>query len=257
MRVFALVALCFASAAAVPHNPHRHVDGDIASINQYPSLVSMLYAYEWSVFVQECAGVIINRRSILTAAHCPYYDAVPKWRFRVGSSLPSSGGQVHAVNGILIHPSYRPNALDFDVAVLRSATEIQFNEFVQISYIPSARYVVPDNDPLWVAGWGANSFGALTGSEQLRHIQVQKLNDIACKNRYALRNIPITANMVCSGWVSGGRDQCQGVSGGPLYHRHNTVVGVWSFGFECSSASDFPSVSANVPRLSNWIMSNA
>ncbi|CAH0695426.1 unnamed protein product [Spodoptera exigua] len=256
MRIFALVALCIAAATAVPYNPHRRIDGTSASITQYPSLVSLLYAYEWSVYVQECAGVIINHRSILTAAHCPYFDAVPKWRIRFGSSWPSSGGHVHGVNGIIIHPYYRPRFLEHDIAILRSATDIHFDDFARPAVLATAGYVVPDNAPLWVAGWGAHSYGALSGSEQLRHIQVQKINDLNCRNRYAFRKIPVTANMICSGWASGGRDQCQGDSGGPLYHN-NIVVGIWSFGFECSSASDFPSVNSNVARYSGWILSNA
>ncbi|XP_022821653.1 trypsin, alkaline C-like [Spodoptera litura] len=256
MRIFALVVLCFATAAAVPYNPHRRIDGTLASITQYPSLVALLYAYEWSVYIQECAGVIVNHRSILTAAHCPYFDAVPKWRVRVGSNWPTSGGQVHGVNGIIIHPLYRPNSLDHDLALLRVSADIHFDNYAQPAWIPTSRYFVPDNDPLWVAGWGADSYGALTGSQQLRHIQVQRINHINCKNRYAFRKIPVTDNMICSGWVTGGRDQCQGDSGGPVYHN-SAVVGIWSFGLECSRPSDFPSVNTLVGRYHTWILSNS
>ncbi|KAL0850888.1 hypothetical protein ABMA28_006797 [Loxostege sticticalis] len=69
------------------------------------------------------------------------------------------------------------------------------------------------------------------------------------------RPFVITDNMLCSGWLDvGGRDQCPGDSGGPLYHN-GVVVGVCSFGDTCGSAH-FPGVNARVSRYIGWINKN-
>ncbi|KAJ8736108.1 hypothetical protein PYW08_006764 [Mythimna loreyi] len=254
MRLLAILALCFAAVAAVPSNPQRIVGGSVTTIDQYPTIASLLYTWNWADYWQACGGSILNNRAILTAAHCTQGDAVGRWRIRLGSTWANSGGVVHNVNANIIHPSYNSNTLNNDVAILRSASTFSFNNNVRAAAIAGANYHVPDNQVVWAAGWGTTSSGG-SASEQLRHVQLVIINQATCRNNYATRGITITDNMLCSGWPNGGRDQCQGDSGGPLYHN-NVVVGVCSFGIGCAQAQ-FPGVNARVSTFSSWINSNA
>ncbi|XP_022821672.1 trypsin, alkaline C-like [Spodoptera litura] len=254
MRVLACLALLIAVVAAVPSNPQRIVGGSVTTIDQYPTIAALLYSWNLSSYWQACGGTILNNRAILTAAHCTAGDAVSRWRIRLGSTWANSGGVVHNVNANLVHGSYNSRTLDNDIAILRSASTFSFNNNVRAASIAGANYWPGDNSAAWAAGWGTTSAGG-SASEQLRHVQLQIINQNTCRNNYATRGIAITDNMLCSGWPTGGRDQCQGDSGGPLYHN-GIVVGVCSFGIGCAQAA-FPGVNARVSRYTSWISSNA
>ncbi|XP_037301226.1 trypsin, alkaline A-like [Manduca sexta] len=82
------------------------------------------------------------------------------------------------------------------------------------------------------------------------------VNEATCRYRYAAIDSIITDSMLCAGWLDvGGRDQCFGDSGGPLYHN-GVVVGVCSWGEQCALPR-FPGVNVRVSRFANWIRSNA
>ncbi|XP_047027287.1 trypsin, alkaline C-like [Helicoverpa zea] len=255
MRVVAIWALCVAVVAAVPTNPQRIIGGSLTTIDQYPTMAACLTTFNFVNYFQSCGGTILNNRSILTAAHCTIGDTANQWRFRVGSSFANSGGIVHNVQQIFNHPNYDQAAyLDLDIAILRSATAISFNNNVRPVSIAGSNYNLPDNQVVWAAGWGVTESGST--SEQLRHVQVFSINQAACRSRYAARGVSITDNMLCSGILGvGGRDQCSQDSGGPLYHN-GIQVGVCSFGIGCADPQ-FPGVNARVSRVTAWITSNA
>ncbi len=64
-----------------------------------------------------------------------------------------------------------------------------------------------------VAGWGYTSENG-RASEKLRSVSVKVLDDLLCKRRY--RRDDVTERMLCAGDNRGGRDACQGDSGGAL-----------------------------------------
>ncbi|PZC73446.1 hypothetical protein B5X24_HaOG200449 [Helicoverpa armigera] len=256
MRFLALLALCFAAIVAVSSNPQRILGGSVTNINNYPTLAAVLYSWNLSTFWQACGGAILNNRAILTAAHCTIYYPNERWRIRVGSTWANSGGVVHNLAANIIHPSYNYTNNDNDIAILRSATTFSFNNNVRAASIAGPNYSLADNQAVWVAGWGTTSDGGYS-SEQLRHVQLVTVNQNTCRNNYAasVRRFAITDNMLCSGWPSGGRGQCLGDEGGPLYHN-GVVVGLYSFGIGCGQAQ-YPAVNARVSRYTAWIQSNA
>ncbi|XP_047027303.1 trypsin, alkaline C-like [Helicoverpa zea] len=255
MRVIAVLALCVAAVAASPSGTQRIVGGSLAPFGQYPGIVALLTTFNQVTYFQSCGGNILNNRSILTAAHCVGNRSPAMFRFRAGSIFANSGGVVYSVQQIINHPNYNQAAfLDYDFAIMRSASTIVFNNHVNPVRLAGANYNLADNQVVWAAGWGLTEQGGFS-SEQLRHVQVYTINQEICRNRYAGRYV-ITENMLCSGVLDvGGRDQCQQDSGGPLYHN-GVLVGVCSFGTGCAQAQ-FPGVNARVSRASAWIVSNA
>ncbi|XP_026745780.1 trypsin, alkaline C-like [Trichoplusia ni] len=236
---------------AVPIDPQRIVGGELTTVNEYPTIVALLYSYFGTNFGQSCGGTILTNRAILTAGHCPSGDTTVRWRVRVGSSFANRGGIVHTLASITVHPKYNSRTIDNDVAILRTASIIAFGEVVQPAPIAGPNYILADNEVVWAAGWGTTASGGVS-SEQLRHVQLWSINYEICKSRYAGRGTTVTDNMLCSGWLDvGGRDQCQGDSGGPLYHN-GVVVGVCSWGAGCASPK-YPGVNTRVSRFTSWI----
>uniref|UniRef100_A0A2A4K6D9 Peptidase S1 domain-containing protein n=1 Tax=Heliothis virescens TaxID=7102 RepID=A0A2A4K6D9_HELVI len=175
------------------------------------------------------------------------------FRFRAGSSFASSGGFVYNVQQIINHPTYNIAAfLDNDFSIMRSASQIIFNNNVSPVSIAGANYNLADNQVVWAAGWGMTEFNA--PSEQLRHVQIYSINQAICRNRYTTTRI--TDNMLCSGVLDvGGRNQCNQDSGGPVYH-HGVLVGITSFGAGCFQ-NVYPVVNARISAASAWIVDNA
>ncbi|XP_004930029.2 trypsin, alkaline C isoform X1 [Bombyx mori] len=243
-----------AAVTAGPTNPQRIVGGTETTIQQYPEMVALLFSFLGTSFSQSCGGSILNSRAVLTAGHCVVGDPAWRWRLRVGSSMPNSGGVVHNTNRIIIHPGYT-TSLGNDIAIIHSATRFSFNNAVRPAIIAGSNYPLADNQVVWATGWGSISFhGPL--SPVLRHVQVYTVNQNICRQRYSEIGRSITDNMLCSGVLDiGGRDQCQGDSGGPLFHNRN-VVGICSWGERCALPR-FPGVNVRVTRYTAWIQANA
>ncbi|XP_047027401.1 trypsin, alkaline C-like [Helicoverpa zea] len=252
MRV---ITALLASLVAVAANPasQRIVGGTATTINQYPSIVALLYSQNGNSFRQQCGGTVLNNRSILTAAHCPFGDHTSRWRVRAGSTFANRDGNIYVISNIIYNPNFNFRSMDSDIAILRTSANIPFSNVVQPGSIAGANYNLADNQVVWAAGWGRTKE---TGSEQLRHVQVYTINQSICRQRYERASRTITPNMLCSGVLDvGGRDQCDGDFGGPLYHN-NVVVGVSSFGVSCAH-KDYPGVNVRVSRFTRWIQNNA
>lgn len=85
-------------------------------------------------------------------------DAVNNWRVRVGSAYANSGGVVHSLETIVIHPDYNTRNLDNDIAILRTIQNIVYvNNAVQPALIAGSYYNLGDDQPVWAAGWGTTS----------------------------------------------------------------------------------------------------
>ncbi|RVE51120.1 hypothetical protein evm_004263 [Chilo suppressalis] len=256
MRILVGIVLLLAlTADAAVTRDQRIAGGSVTTITNYPEMVSLLYSAGSSNHRQQCVGTILTNRAILTAGHCTYGHGRDRWRARVGSTNANSGGTVYSTQHITVHPFYNTLTLDSDIAIIRTSSNIQFNNLVRAGNIAGPNYFLGDNQVVWAAGWGVTQYQGQP-SEQLRHVQIWTVNQAVCRSRYAERNRQITDNMLCAGWLDvGGRDHCSRDAGGPLFHNR-VVVGVSSFGVGCGDAR-YPGVSTRVSRFTTWIQNNA
>lgn len=81
-------------------------------------------------------------------------DTTIRWRVRVGSTFANSGGIVHSVISITVHPGYNPRTIDNDVAILRTTGIIVYDKVVKPASIAGTSYNLADNQVVWAAGWG-------------------------------------------------------------------------------------------------------
>lgn len=149
LSIFAILA---ATTAKHLHEP-RIINGHDAQEGQFPHMVSLRSKISR---VHVCGASILSSRFLLTAAHCcqdPYSN--PKDVIAlVGAFRQSSGGVEIELDTITPNKGFNVTFVRFDVAVLRTATEIIFSELIQPIALPTAD--TPDDRSVQVviAGWG-------------------------------------------------------------------------------------------------------
>ncbi|XP_022130332.2 trypsin CFT-1-like [Pieris rapae] len=239
----------------------RIVGGTETTIDKHPSAAILLdYNQNLNHHWHKCSAVIVNVRSVVTAAACVReFIPVTTWRVRVGSSFLSSGGVIHTASRLFLHPDYNMCTRDNDIAIIRLATAIEYNENVQRASIAGKNYIVYENQAVVAVGWGI--YDQVTypgrGSEQLREVVVRTTNWKKCGEVYKWKTgLNVSQSMICTN-TDVGRRQCGGDTGGPIYHNGVFVgVHVWDDVERDCSNPDVPAINMKVSNYVDWISQN-
>jgi trypsin len=225
-------------------------------------------SWPWAVYLEklpfgfECGGSLIDKRWVITAAHCvDILDAIaPSITLDVvvgrRTRSDQSQGEVIPAHSVTPHEHYgSPAASSNDVALVELSRDANY---------PTIDIAGPGEEPLWavstsatIVGWGATSDGG-SASDVLLEAQVPIVSDQDCHTVYDTRFDPAT--MVCAGFiVQGGTDTCQGDSGGPLMVPTTTspgwrLAGITSWGEGCAVPGE-PGVYTRIaaPALREWV----
>ncbi|CAO1387097.1 unnamed protein product [Diamesa serratosioi] len=236
-----------------PSSPSRGgkiVGGVDAYIEDVPYQLSMRIATinETGTFWSHtCGAIIISQSAVMTAAHCVYGRMERKYGVRAGSDMRSQGGQLVDVKKIVMHPEYLPNGFYYDIAMMKLASNLNFNSRVWSVALPPMGYKVPDGADLLVSGWGTLEFRG-NSSERLQKVIVPAVSNEECALAYG----NIRDHKICAGVV--GRDACQGDSGGPLVHK-TFIVGVVSSGNGCGFEG-YPGIYTRVSDFLDFVVKN-
>lgn len=242
--------------------PDKIVGGEDVDILDYPWQISLQLQPQFggSHF---CGGTIIDDEWILTASHCLVFEdqngddlflQPMHIRIRAGFTALSSGeGNYYNIQDIILHPDYSSAGHEFDIALLRLNSPIDFDHpgKRKVGLIRNSDVENGLTDPgimAKVSGWGALSSGG-PSPDILQAVEVPIVGGTA--------NYPpgyITPDMLLAG--EAGKDACQGDSGGPLVvddgHGWYKVAGVVSWGVGCGMAG-YPGVYARVSYFENWL----
>ncbi|EDW77159.1 uncharacterized protein Dwil_GK22079 [Drosophila willistoni] len=220
----------------------RIIGGYAADITNLPYIVSIqLYGSHY------CGGSIVNRRTILTAAHCLGGGITHNLlSVKVGGVKRAKDGHIYSVAAIHSHEKFSSKTMDYDLAIVRLAKNLTYSHKVRA--IPLSRKEVPAGTFATISGWGYTSQKA-SPSDRLRYARVPIINQTECRNVMG-KNL-ITDRMICAGYTEGGVDACQMDSGGPLAVREK-LHGIVSWGVGCAQANK-PGVYTRIPVLLPWL----
>ncbi len=204
-------------------------------------------------FRQFCAGTLVSKRLVLTAAHCNINSRhyVIAGRKRINGD----GGSEIKVASVWRHIDFKKRApYDADIAVLVLASAVN-TEDLPIRPIPLIDRNLTPRDDVRVMGWGAKVHGG-GRTEQLQFVDLDVLGDDACVAGYTETNLPVTDNMLCASQV--GKDACQGDSGGGAYYRRFGIeeavylAGIVSYGIGCGSP-EYHGVYTRTYNFRDWL----
>uniref|UniRef100_A0A2K6EKA6 Transmembrane protease serine 5 n=2 Tax=Propithecus coquereli TaxID=379532 RepID=A0A2K6EKA6_PROCO len=178
------------------------------------------------------------------------------WRVHTGlvshSALrPHQGAMVER---IIPHPFYSTQNHDYDVALLRLRTPLNFSDTVGAVCLPAEEQRFPRGSQCWVSGWGHTDPSHTHSSDMLQDAVVPLLSTQLC-NSSCVYSGALTHRMLCAGYLDGRADACQGDSGGPLVCPDGGIwrlVGVVSWGRGCAEPNH-PGVYAKVAEFLDWI----
>jgi len=237
--------------------------------NSYPWMAALGLTIE-KPFKKEhtwfCGGSYIGGNMILTAAHCVTDSRFPLDIVRLGAHDLSNDEEESAddyqIEEIHVHPSY-VKAPFYDIAIIVLKTEdsgIKENPNVSPICLPSpgsTDLLASTGNYVTVAGWGATRTGG-KGVDILQEVHVTVSNKTRCNQVYSdLGGIDLDSSIMCAGHDQGGRDACQGDSGGGLFAQDEdtliwTQVGVVSAGIGCG-VKDIPGLYTRVESYLDWI----
>jgi len=269
------------------------VGGDDAKLGEYPFIAILGYRpikKKARDIYFNCGGSLINRRYVLTAAHC--FDNEGKYNniaiVRIGElnlneerdcrrCEEAIDYQVQFNPDVTLHEEWNSSNVKNanDIALIRLPSPVDTDNYRSPGLMPVCLNWNQDPDLVptrehWVAGWGktydradsndrAETGGSTSKLQQLK-VPIYNLNE--CKDKWPgfTRGLP-EDKLLCAGGERG-KDSCQGDSGGPLIAKGPDdfgdimyQVGVVSFGTK-TCAKSLPGIYTRVDHYIPWIKEN-
>uniref|UniRef100_A0A8D2KWS2 Peptidase S1 domain-containing protein n=1 Tax=Varanus komodoensis TaxID=61221 RepID=A0A8D2KWS2_VARKO len=215
MKLILIFAFLGAAAAASGDDDDKIVGGYDCRKNSVPYQVSLNNGHHFCVDAN-FSSIVTVRMQVVLGDHDIYEE--------------QGDEQFIQAEKIIVHPDYNPMYLDNDIMLVKLAKGAQI----------SSRCLV--------SGWGNTLSEGVYWPKVLQCVKVPILTDAECKKAYPGN---ISDNMICLGYIEGGKDACQGDSGGPVA-CDGVLQGIVSWGIGCALPG-YPGVYTKVCKYVNWI----
>ena len=206
-----------------------------------------------------CGGSLIDRNSVLTAAHCLLNTTGAVVVVGRTDLRKKNRGQEIGASRPFIHPRYLGSG--YDVGVLKLRRPVKGIKPIKLATAKQNNLENPGRK-LTVAGWGLTAFNGTHPTNRLRQAQVPVVSDRRAESSYDAVVGPSGYEpplMIAAG-NSSKENACVGDSGGPLFDSGSrTLVGIVSGGrYKCGTAR-YPGkyTEVNNPNIRNFILAAA
>lgn len=242
---------------AAPSHHNRITGGEDAEAGEFPYQISL----QWGIFgmyQHVCGGSIIAPNWILTAGHCVTelpFDGDMEILAGIDNLSHTSGAQKIAVVERIVHPDYNGGVNPNDVALLRLASSLEYNDLVQAIELPASGEE-PSGDVV-LSGWGSTSTSNFpVMPNQLQKVDLPVLDHEGCAAAFTElmgTSEPLDeVSNVCTANPGDHKSACSGDSGGPLA-GNGKIVGIVSWGLVPCGSEGAPSVYTKVSSFVDWI----
>ncbi|KAK0157739.1 hypothetical protein PV328_011440 [Microctonus aethiopoides] len=218
--------------------------GTNTTIDHAPYLVSLeLNNYH------HCVGGIINKNWVITAGHC-IKESKKLYKIRAGSSITLSGGSLHTIKNIVVHPNYFKDIkgrCHNDIALISVNKEFKFDK----SCLP-LKFCSYHNLFANIFGMVSAYKGVTENSmpRNLKYLYLKTVTKAQCDNYYKALS-GISENQFCAFSALPDSDTCYGDSGSPFI-INNCLMGTVSWGIGCAGPK-IPGVYTEVKPYRSWI----
>nr|XP_053605955.1 uncharacterized protein LOC128672684 [Plodia interpunctella] len=236
------------------NEPPRIVDGTETGVNEFPWVARLSYFNKFY-----CAGMLINDKYVLTAAHC--VKGFMWFMIRVTLGEHNRCNATHRPETRYVTKAIAHNftfaTFRNDIALLKLNRPVATSDVIKPICLPL------NDDETYVGIKAiATGWGSVTESKNqscvLMEVELPIISNEECRSSQYDSNM-ISDNMLCAGLAKGGKDTCQGDSGGPLCadkggNRYE-LLGVVSWGIGCGRPG-YPGVYTRVTKYLDWILDN-
>nr|XP_028569019.1 anionic trypsin-like [Podarcis muralis] len=239
MKLLLVIAFLGAAVARPFDDDDKIVGGYTCEKNSVPYQVSLNSGYHF------CGGSLINEQWVVSAAHC--YKSRIEVRLGEHDIMQVEGGE-QFINSekVIRHPKYNSWLLDNDIMLIKLSSNAEISSRITPITLPSG--CAAAGTECLISGWGNTLSSGVNYPDLLQCLNAPILGDAECRDAYPGQ---ITDNMICVGYLEGGKDSCQGDSGGPVV-CNGELQGIVSWGMGCA-LSGYPGVYTKVCNYIDWI----
>jgi secreted trypsin-like serine protease len=242
------------------------VGGTAVPNGKYPFMAALLDKRRPGDAFDElfCGGTLIDKDSVLTAAHCLVDPKPDKLEVVVGrTALNQNWGQLRSVSHRFIHPRYNRNGYGYDAAILKLRRAVKGIKPIKLATAKQNKLEKPGRI-LTTAGWGSvisKPQSIEDYPKRMREVSVPVVSDSHAKQAYQSQGLRYLPSLhVAAG--KKGKGPCFGDSGGPLFDSGSRIqVGIDSrYAVQkCAAQARYPEVftEVNNPEIRNFIVSAA
>lgn len=197
-----------------------------------------------------CGGAIIERRWVLTAAHCLMDISPSVTTVVVGTTQLSRGGYRFRVGRFVIHPRYDRSRAANDIALVQIRGIFLWISN-RVAKIDLGRVYVAAGTEATITGWGGTRQSGGSLSNKLQYARLRVIGEQQCRSL-----LPNIGDWIVCTFTREGQGICGGDSGSPLVHD-GKVIGIASFGVGYlpgeGCAAGLPDGFARVSHFYSWI----
>lgn len=132
------------------------VNGKDADISEFPWLVTINWYTYLCPFCDafNCGGTIIDKKWIITAAHCEVDAFYGGFLIRAGTNSPLWWGEKRYISRSIRHPNYTKTTQEHDIQLLELSEEFEYSNLIKPIRMADEYFNVTEDLNVKIAGFG-------------------------------------------------------------------------------------------------------